>query len=194
MLNIPVERIPNDRKFKELVIFIALQCQDDPWFGATKLNKLLFYSDFIAYSKFGRAITWHTYQRLDNGPAPRRMLPMLSELEREGSIVRVERDRFGKTQKTAIARREANLEGFSGEEIGLVASLIKQCWGKSARQISDLSHSFIGWKIAGSNEDIPYEMALVRPERPTAADLAKFETLGQTLNTMAEECNRGRQV
>ena len=30
----------NDRKFRELVIYIAEKCADDPTFGATKLNKI----------------------------------------------------------------------------------------------------------------------------------------------------------
>ena len=43
----------NERKFKELVLYVAHRCGLDPNFGAVKLNKELFFSDFWAYAEFG---------------------------------------------------------------------------------------------------------------------------------------------
>jgi hypothetical protein len=41
-------------KFKELVLYLAEKCETDPSFGVTKLNKLLYYCDFVAYSELGK--------------------------------------------------------------------------------------------------------------------------------------------
>ena len=54
----------NEQKFKELVIYIAGRCESDPYFGAVKLNKLLFFSDFFAYAKLGNPITGAEYMKL----------------------------------------------------------------------------------------------------------------------------------
>jgi len=40
--------IPNDRKFQELLLYVAARCEGAPTFGATKLNKILFFADFLA--------------------------------------------------------------------------------------------------------------------------------------------------
>ena len=69
--------MPDDEKFKELVLYVCHKSAGDAPFGATKLNKLLFYADFLAYKQLGSAVTKHAYQRLPNGPAPRAILPIL---------------------------------------------------------------------------------------------------------------------
>ena len=51
----------NEGKFKELVLYIASRCERDPTFGAVKLNKELFFSDFWAYAEFGEPITGAEY-------------------------------------------------------------------------------------------------------------------------------------
>ena len=49
----------DDRKMKELILYLAARSEDDPRFSSTKLNKLLFYCDFTAYRQLGRSITGH---------------------------------------------------------------------------------------------------------------------------------------
>lgn len=61
---------------KELIVYIANKLALHPKFGATKLNKILFYSDFIAYAKLGKSITGEKYQKLPLGPAPKYLLPV----------------------------------------------------------------------------------------------------------------------
>ena len=34
-------------KFRELILYIAQESEGDPNFGATKLNKILFFCDFL---------------------------------------------------------------------------------------------------------------------------------------------------
>ncbi|MBM4416381.1 MAG: DUF4065 domain-containing protein [Chloroflexi bacterium] len=57
-------------RFKEVLLYIAQSSENDPRFGATKLNKILYFSDFKAFATLGDFITGATYQRLDRGPAP----------------------------------------------------------------------------------------------------------------------------
>jgi hypothetical protein len=66
------QEIPaDDRKMKELVLYLTAKSKGDPQFSAAKLNKLLFYCDFTAYRQLGRSITGFSYQRMPSGPAPK---------------------------------------------------------------------------------------------------------------------------
>ncbi len=44
-------------KLRELVLYIADKCEEDRTFGAVKLNKILFYADFISFAEYGEPIT-----------------------------------------------------------------------------------------------------------------------------------------
>lgn len=152
---------PDDRKMKELILYIATISEGDDYFGATKLNKLLFYADFLAYVNFGESITGHEYQKLENGPAPRRLLPVRDEMERKNEIVIRPTNFYGLEQHRVVALRPYDLSMFSSREIDLVNRLVKLYWDMSATDISNTSHQFIGWRLANLQEIIPYETALL---------------------------------
>ncbi|MDH5642316.1 MAG: Panacea domain-containing protein, partial [Nitrospira sp.] len=71
----------NADKFKELILYVASQCEQDTYWNSTKLNKILFYSDFLAYKVNGQSITGADYFALERGPAPKALVPI-----REGMI------------------------------------------------------------------------------------------------------------
>lgn len=176
---------PDDAKFRELLLYICRQSEGDAPFGAVKLNKLLFYSDFIAYLQFGNAITWQPYQRLDNGPAPKKMLPTVKKMEERGDLATREVRYYGLLQRQYCALRDPDLSRFSGDEIALVDRIIRECWGKNAKAMSEMSHSFRGWQQAKDGETIPYEVVLVRFERPTKQQLAQGAELAHELRELA---------
>lgn len=189
MVKVKAPRIsPNNDKFRELVLFIAQRSEGDPAFGATKLNKLLYYSDFLAYLSFGRPITGHRYQKLPKGPAPRALMPILQAMESGDEIRRVKRQYYDKTQQRVLALREANLDVFSSKEIDLVSKIIHECWGKSGSQMSAISHRFRGWMLAKDGEDIPYEVALVQFQQPDKADAKHWLKVAPDLKRIAKEC------
>jgi hypothetical protein len=143
-------------KFKELILYVAQQSEGDSTFGATKLNKILFFCDFLSYRAYGESITGQRYFKLPFGPAPRPLLPVVEELIAEGACDKVPRSHYGRPQATIIAKREANLEVFSSRDIALADHVLRQLRDNDATQVSELSHEFIGWQLAGDQEDIPY--------------------------------------
>lgn len=181
------QRAPNDEKFGELILYICRQSEGDAPFGAVKLNKILFYADFIAYLQFGQAITWQPYQRLKNGPAPKRLLPVVRKMKEQGDLAPREVQYYGRLQKQYCALRDPDLSGFSGEEIALVDRIVKECWGKNAKAMSDMSHAFRGWQQANDGEMIPYEVALARFERPTESQVAQGAKMATELRELAGE-------
>src|SRR5438034_11290020 len=76
----------DEPRFRELVLYICEKCAADPKFGATKLNKILYFADFLAYAEFGEPITGVEYQKIANGPAPRRLLPIREEMIKAGDL------------------------------------------------------------------------------------------------------------
>lgn len=140
------------------MLHIAERCENDASFGATKLNKVLFFSDFLAFGEFGEPITGVEYFRLRFGPAPRRLLPLQAQLVRKGDAALQQRTHLGPRQKRLIALRPADLSLFTAREIALVDKVIEALDGMGAGKVSDLSHHFsVGWKIATDKEAIPYE-------------------------------------
>lgn len=148
-------------KMKELILYVASKSKNDVNFGATKLNKILFYSDFLAYLNYGKAITGETYQKLKNGPAPRCFMPLRREMIANKEAILRRKIHFGYTIKKLFALREPDTSSFKAKEIALVDELICEFEHKTAAEISDDSHDFIGWQLAGLREDIPYECVLV---------------------------------
>jgi hypothetical protein len=156
----------SEHKLRELILYIAAKSESDPNFGATKLNKLLFYSDFLAYRALGRSITGQRYQKLEFGPAPKGILPVLREMEQERACAQAERTHHGLRQRRVVALREADLAAFSAQEIDLVRDVITELWNLTGSEVSDLSHQFVGWQVAGLGEEIPYGTVWIAPPRP----------------------------
>lgn len=171
--------MPNDAKMAELILYISDRCQLDPAYGATKLNKILFYADFSYYMKHGESITDQEYMKLDKGPAPRRLLPVRNELIADRELIIRDQPYGTWQQKRPIALRDADLSDFSGEEIAVVDSVIAQLWGLSARDVSGISHRFGGWELAADRETIPYPTALISDQTPSEEDYAFARELGR---------------
>ena len=155
-------------KFKELILYIAQESEGDSTFGATKLNKILFFCDFLSYRAYGQSITRQRYFKLPFGPAPRALVPVVKELIEEEACIKVQRSHFDKPQETILARREANLEVFTSRDIALANYVLRQLRDNDAKEVSDLSHEFIGWQLAGEQEDIPYEAIFLGDPRKLA--------------------------
>lgn len=174
---IPVER--GRERFRELIVYISSKCAEDSGFGATKLNKVLFYSDFEAFRRFGRPLTGLPYFRLKNGPAPQWLLPIRRDLIDEGAI-RLEQEPAGGgfIQDRTIAQREAFLDLFSKSEIALVDSVIDRLWAKSAGAVSEESHG-VAWATRADREPIPYEAAYLSNDKMTDDEMGRFSRLGQ---------------
>jgi len=152
----------NEQKFRELLLYIASRSEDDPNFGATKINKILFFSDFEAYARFGKPITGAVYQRLPQGPAPRAMLPIKRSMTENRDIIEREVLLYSNyRQKRLIANRNPNMSLFSAEEISLVDEVIADNINMNARGVSDKSHELDSWQLAVNLETIPYQSALL---------------------------------
>lgn len=175
-------------KFKELVLYVADKSVEDASFGATKLNKILFFSDFLAYLELGLPITGADYQKLEWGPAPRQMLPARRELLQEGAAAVLPRQRALFTQQRLAALREPDLSLFSASEIALVDAVIEQLRHHTAASVSEFSHRWsVGWEVAQEGELIPYETAFLLPPEVTEDDVEAGQKFAKAHGLLARE-------
>lgn len=175
----PLQR--SAQRFRELIVYISRESARDPHFGATKLNKILYHADFRAFERFGVPLTGVSYFRLPKGPAPRALLPMRQELEREGaiSVVKVEAP-GGLEQHRTFALREPVLEHFTRDELQLVDEVIRDLWNQTATEVSDASHD-IRWRVLEHRDGLPYEFAFLSDDGVTEAEVERTKELASEL-------------
>lgn len=166
----------DSQKFKELVLYFAKRgLEEGLVIGSTKLNKLLFFSDFRAYVKLGQPITGARYQKLQWGPAPRALLPVREELIEDGDA------RFSDSEdwnQVLEPQRDPDMSLFSEDEKFIADQVFEQLRRFNATAASDYSHeNSPGWNAADEYEDIPYATARISTERPPEHVFAFFRNL-----------------
>ena len=167
-----------EKRLGELMLHIANKCEDDPTFGATKLNKILWWADFISYARTGRPITGVEYHRLGNGPAPKRLLPVRKKLIAKKDAVVKERPIYNRTQIRLIPLREAKYDLFTAEQIALVDEIISGLWEEPAKYISELSHGK-AWEVAKDGQSMPYESIFLSDSPITRFDVIRTLELAE---------------
>lgn len=164
----PVSSDRGTQKFRELILYIAAKCQDDPDFGKTRLYKALFYADWTAFIETGERITGHDYVKGPHGPIPNRADSIFGELENDRELAIQNTSRGGYPQRRPIALRDPDLSIFSAVEIAIVDRVIEEQWGITAAGVSQRSHREIpAWELAQSGERIPFETSWIS-SRPLA--------------------------
>lgn len=154
---------------RELILYVATECKKDGSFGAVMLNKILFWSDFLTFAYHGKAITGVEYQKLKNGPAPRRLLSVRDQMKSRGEIELIEIPLGRMVQHRVLALREPKLDLFSKKDLLIVDEVIRAHCGKAAKKVSAMSHG-IAWESVDLKESIPYDFAVISDAPVTIAD------------------------
>ena len=94
------------------MLYIAARSGEDPDFGDTKLNKLLAFTDMLAYANLGHSITGAEYQRQPHGPLARPLLPARRRMEARGDVDVLQIPEGRRTRRRTVARREPNTAMF----------------------------------------------------------------------------------
>lgn len=155
-------------KFKRLVHYVIWKAGKRDWFGATKLNKVLWFSDTQAFALTGKPITGATYIREQCGPVPKAIMPVRAELQKEGSI-RVFRQ--GKVERTT-ADGAPDMQPFDPSEQAIVDWWIDHISTyHTAATISEKSYDYT-WQIAAMGEELPMSATFAtRLREPTESEM-----------------------
>jgi hypothetical protein len=156
----------SDIKLGELILYICQKSANDFYFGSVKLNKLLYYSDFLAYAQWGNTITGAEYRNLREGPAPVRLVEVRDALLNENPpALAIQINQFPSyVQKKPVHLRPPNLSLFRGNELALVGNVIKENESLNGTQISNKSHHEWGWILTSEYETIKPASFLLAPD------------------------------
>ncbi len=165
------------RKFNELIVYIAKRLGPEAALGRVKLAKLLMWSDFGAFERFGKSITGATYEKWEHGHLPKELLLAERDLLARGDIASETVNYYGKRLKHITAERDPDLSRFSEDELAIIEGAIRRYGHESAAYLSELSHHEVGWRLAQMHEVIPYTTVFLGAGGVAEADIRRGEEL-----------------
>jgi hypothetical protein len=163
-------------RLREMILYVSKKSAEMPRFGKTKLNKILWKSDFWAFAERGTPVTGRPYQKLKAGPAPIEMPTMLAEMS-EAKLIEVVSVKVGEhVEQRIVAKIEPSLNLFSPSDLDFVDRAIKFYWDFSAAMTSHESHG-VAWKTRDELDPLPYEAAYLSDEKLPNATLQRIKAL-----------------
>ena len=156
-------------KLQEAVWLLADYCPPEE-LGNVKLHKMLYFADMLHFLQEGRPITGVEYLKQKFGPTARYLTSALQELQAQ-DLMRVDETNFyGFYKKSYVTLRPYQAQRLSPHEQDTLREVADYVRGKSAKEISELSHN-AAWEAAELGEVIPYFTALrLAPEEITDED------------------------
>jgi putative zinc finger/helix-turn-helix YgiT family protein len=150
-------------KLEGMILFFAGSYQ--PCFK-TRLNKLLFYADFLHFKETARSISGSRYQAFQYGPVPENYQDVLEAMQAEGAIelseevfepYQGEGKSFAGENVVAKVNWQPNL--FTASEIECLQLVADVFNGWSASKIKDYSHDEPAYKSSSPLDYISYKKA-----------------------------------
>ena len=141
-------------RLKNIMLYILERC-GEVWY--TKMNKLLFYIDFVSYREQGTAMTGLAYRAISYGPVPDRWDKIYSEFSEITQELRPAGEYSG---SVLITTDKADTSLFTATELDIM-DRICSCMGTySARKLTELSHKEEAWITSQySHAYIPFDTA-----------------------------------
>ena len=128
----------------------------------TKLNKLIFYVDFLSFQLNSTSITGAEYKKIQRGPVPAHYGNLRDKLEDAGFVELVEHD-FGNGVEGTEFKLGPNVASLSAElsaaEMRLVDQVIEEFRDYNRREIINRSHREKAWLATEDKKLISYEHA-----------------------------------
>lgn len=143
-------------RFKAMVLHFC----KSPGVPRTKLNKLLWYADFLAFRQNTTSISGARYAHLPHGPAPDSYDTLFGWLSGPEGALRLEDASIGSLDcEVLIANESPDYGQFSNSELALLAQVAEKFKDAPAREVSDHSHKEPGYEQTRDGEIISYAFA-----------------------------------
>lgn len=149
--------------FNRYVSVVTWFCRNVSALTQTKLYKLLFYADFLAFRTSTRSITGALYRRMPYGPVPVGFSNLRAQMEAEDFVVVSEVTyQNGKTgEEFTPGLRADDIACRLDENEMRVLQFVRDSLGNlTPTDISDLSHQESAWRDTPPKQIISYEKAL----------------------------------
>lgn len=144
--------------------------------GITKLNKLLYYSDFEHFRLYGTPIIGDEYTKLERGPVPEKAYAIFNSNFRDNEdtylkkFIEVKPIRIlNFSQKRILPKKEANLDYFSEAELEVLQRVSDEYKGKTAKFMSKKSHAETPWAKTEEYKKIDYKLILDEKDKTSVS-------------------------
>lgn len=138
-------KMPSLEKFTEMVVFFTERLQ--PW--KTKLNKLLFYADFVMYKQTGYSMSGVQYRAIPMGPVPNNFNSIFEYLANNEEVdIYYTTFPAGGTgeQFKPNAKRVFNSELFAENELLILENIAERFINTTTNEIIEISHKEKAWQ------------------------------------------------
>lgn len=160
----------NLNKFKQVLLYILAKVGSQPNIGETAIYKLLYFIDFDYYEKYEEQLIGAKYIRNNYGPTPVHFHKIIDEMIKKEQIVQVQSKFFEYPQRKYLPKISANLSKLTGQEIALIDDVLNRLGSKTAKELSEYSHSDIPWIVKKQGETIDYESVFYRDSLHSVRD------------------------
>ncbi len=146
----------NKIKYKNAILYFIKYC-NNRYLGATKLNKLLYYLDFINYRDRKVSITGDFYIHQHYGPIPSEADSIISEMVENKELI-VSKDPFEDSHTISFKlTKNVDEKSFSKEEKELLKNICKEFSDWSTDKIVEQTHLESPWFYSKPFERVDYE-------------------------------------
>lgn len=124
----------------------------------TKMNKLLFYTDFLSYKIRGIGMSGLSYKAIQYGPVPQQWDIVYGAVD--GVYSEIVAFPSGYSGIKLCSEIQPDMSGFTEEELEILDSVLKRFKNATSNDISEVSHMEDAWiKYNGTNKLIDYSEA-----------------------------------
>jgi uncharacterized phage-associated protein len=148
----------NAAKYNNAILYLLKYC-NNRYLGATKLNKLLYYLDFISYRDRKKSVTGDWYIHKDYGPVPDAIDDVLANLKLSEKITVTQipyKDGEKFEYKPLV---EPDLRVFDDTEKALLENICKEFHMWSTDQIVNQTHLEAPWFYSKPYDRVDYAYA-----------------------------------
>jgi hypothetical protein len=132
--------IPNFEKFAHIVIYFLKEA-----FLVTRLNKYLFYADFLNYKRSGFSISGYNYAAIPLGPVPQDYKTVYDLLEEHNYISTVGYETEYDTTEKFVQTKDFDSSLFTPLELESLELVKQKLAPLKTKTIIDMSHEEPGW-------------------------------------------------
>lgn len=154
------QEILDEQKYRHAVLYFVNYCNSH--LGSTKLNKLLYYLDFISFRDKSKSVTNDTYVSKQYGPVPRCIDEIILKLKTEGllDVEVIPRDGDNNGNRTKYtAHGKPDLSVFDTYEQTLLDKIAKEFLLWNTEQIVNQTHLEAPWFYSKTYQLVDYKYA-----------------------------------
>lgn len=140
-------RKPNLEKFTEMVVYFTKEAQPNLW--KTKINKMLFYADFLNFKKEVQSISGCRYRAIDMGPVPNNFNSLYDHISNNDHIdIFVTSFSNGSIGEQFVPneKREFDNSILSSVEIDTLKEVVAKFKKVKTNEIIEISHEEEAWE------------------------------------------------